>query len=247
MAANDQAEMPFLAHVAELRRRLIGSLWAVAAGFAVAFATYDYYLPYLLAPLGEVAALRLLQLFLLKLKLSLYGGLLLSLPVHLYHGVAFVRPALRPRERRLLAGALTASFALALAGAILAYCYVFPWAVRFLRSEGLNPAHVQVIVDIENAILLELQVVLAFVLVFQLPLALEAVLALGLVTRRQLLGWSRYVIVLIFVVAAVVTPPDIVSQICLAVPLIVLFFLSILVAKILGFGGEPPAADRHAT
>jgi sec-independent protein translocase protein TatC len=238
MANDSQAEMPFLAHVAELRRRLLVSLLALVAGFAVAYATYNWYFPLLVRPLGELAALKLLQLFLLKLKVSLYGGIVLTLPIHVFNVVAFVRPALKPRERRLLGWALGATFALALAGALMAYGYVVPWGVRFLRGEGLNPTHVPLLVDIDDAVSLMFHVILAFVLVFQLPLLLEGLMAFNLVTRRALLGASRYIIVLIFVIAAVVTPPDVISMVSLAVPLTLLFFLSILLAKILRFGEE---------
>ena len=230
-------EMPALKHVAELRKRLLASLAAALAGMVLGFIFYEQYIDYLKAPLGpDLYFHSIIEPFLLKLKISVYAGLIISFPVHLYNVVAFILPALTPKERRALKCALFASFILILMGLAISYLYVLPWAVSFMQRAQFNPEGVGRNIHFSDAVMFELKLILAFMALFQLPLLLEVLMALNVLSRRTLLRSSRYVIVIIFVLSAVLTPPEIISQISLAIPLIFLFYLSIFVAWIFGFG-----------
>ena len=176
--------------------------------------------------------------FLVRVKVALIAGAVVSLPVHLYNVVRFVFPGLMRRERRAVTVALAASSVLLLAGFFYGYYNVIPLSVRFLVSSGFIPDGVGLLLNFQRTVFVVFQFVLVFLLVFQLPIVLVVLMRTGVVSRRTLLRTSRYAVVAIFALAAVVTPPDVVSQVSIAVPMIGMFFLSILVAKLLGFGAE---------
>ncbi len=244
---NDGATMPFTAHVAELRRRVFVSLIGIAVACVIAFIFYNSFIPYLIKPLeverpdGDHLKLYVHEFtgaFAMRFKVAGLVGLVLSFPVHVYNIVAFVLPALRPRERQFLKWGLAVSSVLILTGAYMSFYQILPLAARVLQGPDFYPAGVESNIKFETAIMFEFKLIMAFLVLFQLPLVLEILMAAGVLTRRQLLRASRYVIVAIFIIAAIFTPPDVISQIGLAVPLILLFYLSILVARILGFGKE---------
>ena len=166
------------------------------------------------------------------MKVSLLAGVVASLPVHCYTAVRFVFPALQRRERRTIASALWGSLGLVCAGFIYGYYKVVPLSVEFLTGPGFVPDQVGFVLSYDRNVFYLLQLLLVFVLMFQMPVILLLVLRAGVVTRRALLRASRYVIVGMFAMAALVTPPDIVSQISLALPMVVMFFLTILIARI---------------
>lgn len=245
--------MPFLQHAAELRRRLITSLAAALLAAAVCYLFYEPVLAVLLRPLqslpGAAAAApeadaaylfinTIFEGFLVRVKVALIAGAVLSLPVHLYNVVRFIFPGLTGRERRAVTATLAASFLLLLAGFLYSYYSVIPLSVRFLASGGFIPPGVGLLLNFQRNVFFVFQFLLVFLLVFQIPILLVVLMMTGVVTRRALLRASRYAVVLIFALAAVVTPPDVVSQVSLAVPMVGMFFLSILVAKLLGFGEE---------
>lgn len=245
--------MPFLQHAAELRRRLITSLAAALLAAAACYLFYEPVLAVLLRPLqslpGAPAAApeadaaylfinTIFEGFLVRVKVALIAGAVLSLPVHLYNVVRFIFPGLTGRERRAVTATLAASFLLLLAGFFYSYYSVIPLSVRFLASGGFIPPGVGLLLNFQRNVFFVFQFLLVFLLVFQIPILLVVLMMTGVVTRRALLRASRYAVVLIFALAAVVTPPDVVSQVSLAVPMVGMFFLSILVARLLGFGEE---------
>mgnify|MGYP006293976713 CR=1 len=246
----ERGTMPFLAHVAELRRRLIICLLAAGLGMIVAWFGFKPIMEFLQRPLAsdkiELASLHYLEQFMLRLRISVYGGILLAAPVHVYHLVAFVRPALKQRERRALAIALPVSFCLSAAGAVMAYAWTLPTVVDLVENPDFMLDGVVPLANITTTIAFEVKVIMAFVILFQFPLVLEVLMALGLVTRQALWRAGRFVIIGIFFAAAVLTPPDIVTQVCLAIPLICFYFLAILVARLLNLGNAP-AADATTT
>lgn len=245
--------MPFLEHAAELRQRLLISLAAVLLAAIACYLFYEPVLAVLLRPLeslpdeasaapeAEAAYLfinTIFEGFLVRVKVALIAGAVLSLPVHLYHLVRFIFPGLTGRERRAVTATLAASFVLLLAGFLYSYYSVIPLSVRFLVSGGFIPPGVGLLLNFQRNVFFVFQFLLVFLLVFQIPILLVVLMMTGAVTRRALLRASRYAVVLIFALSAVVTPPDVVSQVSLAVPMVGMFFLSILVAKLLGFGAE---------
>ena len=243
--------MPFLEHAAELRRRVIISLLAVLLGAIACYLFYEPVLAVLLRPLhllpaatateadGEYLFINtIFEGFLVRVKVALIAGAVLSLPVHLYNLVRFIFPGLTRRERRAVTATLAASFVLLLLGFFYSYYSVIPLSVRFLVSAGFIPPGVGLLLNFQRNVFFVFQFLLVFLLVFQIPILLVVLMMTGVVTRRALLRASRYAVVLIFALSAVVTPPDVVSQVSLAVPMVGMFFLSILIAKLLGFGAE---------
>jgi sec-independent protein translocase protein TatC len=244
--------MPFLQHAVELRRRLIISLLAALAAAIVCYTFYEPVLAILLRPLDAAAGLgaadggddaylfinTIFEGFLVRVKVALIAGAVLATPVHLYNLVRFIFPGLTRRERRAVTAILAASFVLLLAGFFYSYYSVIPLSVRFLVSAGFIPPGVELWLNFQRNVFFVFQFLLVFLLVFQIPILLVVLMMTGVVTRRALLRASRYAVVGIFALSAVVTPPDVVSQVSLAVPMVGMFFLSILVAKLLGFGAE---------
>ena len=244
--------MPFLEHAAELRRRLISSLLAVLLAAIVCYLFYEPVLALLLRPLEslpDAAAAAdadgaylfintIFEGFLVRVKVALIAGAVLATPVHLYNLVRFIFPGLTRRERRAVTAILAASFVLLLAGFFYSYYSVIPLSVQFLVSAGFIPPGVDLWLNFQRNVFFVFQFLLVFLLVFQIPILLVVLMMTGVVTRRALLRASRYAVVGIFALSAVVTPPDVVSQVSLAVPMVGMFFLSILVAKLLGFGAE---------
>ena len=243
--------MPFLQHAAELRKRLLVSLLAALAAAIVCYTFYESVLAVLLRPLDavpDVAAAAggdaylfintIFEGFLVRVKVALIAGVVLSLPVHFYNVIRFIFPGLTLRERRAISGALAASFVLLLVGFLYSYYSVIPLSVRFLTSSGFTPPGVGLLLNFGRNVFFVFQFLLVFLLVFQIPILLVVLMMTGAVTRRALLRASRYAVVVIFALSAVVTPPDVVSQVSLAVPMVGMFFLSILVAKLFGFGAE---------
>jgi sec-independent protein translocase protein TatC len=240
-------EMTLLEHLTDLRRRVIGSAAAILVCTIPAFIFYDQIVAILFRPFefieGAASGPRLFvttlfEGFVAKIRISLLAGLIFSLPVHLYNGIRFVFPALTTRERRVLVAALFSSFVLIVVSVYYSYFSIVPISVRFLTGSGFIPPKVGLILGYEKNIFFALQLMFASLIVFQVPVLLEILLFMGIVTRRLLLKASRFVIVAVFIVAAVLTPPDFLSQVAVAIPLAGLYFLTILIAKIFGFGGE---------
>ena len=241
-----ERHMTFLEHAEELRRRLIVSVIAALVAAGVCYGFYEWILNLLLAPLAAIQerlgeqqlyATSLFEGFLVRMKVALLAGGVASLPVHAYNGIRFVFPALQRKERRVIAAALWASMVLVCAGFLYGYHQVLPLSVDFLTGTGFIPERVGILLSYDRNVFFLLQILLMFALVFQMPVVLLLLLRGGVVTRRALLRASRFAIVGIFGVAALVTPPDVVSQIGLALPMVAMFFLTILIARILGLGG----------
>ena len=236
--------MPFTEHLRELRVRLIVSLTAATCFAAAAFALYRPIVSFLFVPfesvegIGESALFiqTIFEGFLAKVKLSFLIGIIISSPVHLYNVIRFVFPGLITKEKKIISVGLIVSFLLIAGGFYYGYYQIIPLSVRFLTGSGFVPDGVGMLLNYQKNIFYILQFILAFVVAFQTPVMLEMLLAMGAVNRKALLKASRYIVVGIFVFAAVITPPDIVSQASVALPLIVLYFLTIFVARIFRFG-----------
>jgi sec-independent protein translocase protein TatC len=251
------AAATFLGHISELRRRLILSLLAILAGSAACFALYDPIVRFVAAPLESIPLSRgdaflfvgtVFEAFLVKFKVSIAAGFAATLPIHAYNAAAFVFPGLRRRERRVVGWSLAASAALAAAGFYFGYYRIVPAMIQVLTSPSFLPGRVDYLLGFERNVFFVLGFLAAVLAVFQLPLLLLALLALNVLSRKAVLRASRYVIVGIFALAAIVTPsPDMVSQLMLAVPLIALYFLAILAARILRLGERPEERPDNQT
>lgn len=234
------AEMSMLEHLRELRHRLILSLVALGLGFVIAYFFYDRYIEFLIRPFhAPLYTTRIEQAFLIRLRISFYAGILFSLPVHAYNLIRFILPALKTQERRLLGWLLPGSIVLLLLGGYLGYVRILPVCLAFLSRPAFRPDGVGFWLDYRAAVLFAAQLLFAFVILFQLPLILLLLMAMNLIRRATLIHYGRYIVVGIFAASAILTPPDVISQIGLALPLIALFFLTILLARVCGFGNNP--------
>ena len=230
------AEQPLIAHLLELRDRLL----KVLAGIAVFFLPLAYFgkevYAYMAAPLLELMppgtsmiATEVASPFFAPLKLAGILAAALSMPWTLWQIWSFVAPGLYKKEQKLVAPLMISSSVLFYGGIAFAYFLVLPTVFHFMVS--VAPAGVAVMTDINKYLDFVLSIFFAFGLSFELPVALVLLVATGFVSPKQLRAHRDYVLVGVFVVAAVLTPPDILSQFLLAIPLYVLYELGILAAQ----------------
>jgi len=229
----DPNDMTLVGHLAELRSRLIKSLLALIAGCAATWSFAEDIVGFILRPVIEILPpgqtliyTGLQDAFIITFKTGLWAGLFLTTPFWMYQIWAFVAPALKPREKQkapLLAGLATI---LMLAGAAFAYFLAFPLAFKFFLTFSTDLMHPLLAVD--RYLSLALGLILAFALAFQLPLALMFLGRLGLIEAAFLRRHRRYAVLIAFILGALLTPPDVVSQCLLAFSLLLLYELSII-------------------
>jgi sec-independent protein translocase protein TatC len=242
--SDNEKTMPALGHLAELRRSLFVSLAAFAAACVVSFIFSKDIISLFTRRFAEVSSVvdkvlvvtSIAEGFVAQLKITVIAGFILSLPVHIFEIVKFLFPALTKRERVIVLCFLFFSLGLITAGAYLAYFQIIPLMVSFLSNPRFLPEGVGFMLGYQSNIFYLFSFILWSVLVLQMPLVMEILLILNILNRRQVLRASRFVVVGVCILAAVITPPDFVSQLGVALPLIFFYFLAILIAKIFRFG-----------
>ncbi|MDC7246113.1 MAG: twin-arginine translocase subunit TatC [Sphaerochaetaceae bacterium] len=238
--------MPILSHLAELRRCVIISIIALLVGFVVAWSFYDIIIDFLFMPLTDLVeegedilyVNTFTEAFLVQMKISALAGLIISSPVHVVNILSFIFPGLVKKEKQVILIILFTSFFFIIASFFYSYYSIIPVMITFLTSSGFIPKNTGMLLNFGGNIFYILQFMLMALVVFQLPIVLEMLLMMDVVKRKSLLKSGRYVVVLFFIVAAIITPPDFITQIGLALPMTALYFLTILIAKIFGFGEE---------
>lgn len=249
-AANRTAEMPFLDHLEELRWRILWSLVALLtmSGLGFWLVTHFDALHLLIRPaqpyIGDkLYFLNLTEPFFVTFKLGVLIGFLLAFPIIAYHVWAFVSPALLKRERRAIVPALYFGLLLFLGGVALAYFYVVPATAKFMLSfqrGSLTP-----MLTVDKYIALVSKVLVAFGAVFELPVVVLVLSALGLVTSRFLASKRRYAIAIMTLAASMLTPGDAITvTIFMMLPLILLYETSIGLARLVERGRAKAAAAR---
>ena len=238
----DETQAPLLDHLIELRTRLVRCVLALAIAFGVCLYFADPILGFLVQPLkdafpdgeGQLIFTKLYEVFFVELKVALFAGFCISFPIIANQLWAFVAPGLYAREKRAFLPFLLATPVLFTCGAALAYFVVMPTAFAwFLGFEGqAGGLTIQALPTANDYLGLVMQFILAFGISFLLPVLLLLLNRAGIVTRAQLAGARRYVIVLVVAVAAIVTPPDPGSQLILAIPLMLLFEGSLIIMRI---------------
>ena len=233
-----ESQETFLSHLIELRERVVFSLlaYAVACAPALWFSAELYDL--LAAPLIEslpegsrMIATGVISPFLIPMKIGFFVAFVGALPVILYQAWAFVAPGLYEHEKRLALPIVISSTLLFLVGVLFCYYWVFGKVFAFIAT--FAPKSITVAPDIEAYVNFVLGMFLAFGLAFEVPVVVVVLVLMGVVNVEQLREWRGYVVVAIFVVAAVVTPPDVVSQIALAIPMCLLYEVGILFSQVL--------------
>lgn len=234
--ADHVADSNLLDHLIELRMRLLRAVAGLLLLFVALLPFANRLYAWLAQPLldklpkgGQLIAVEVASPFFAPLKLAFFVAIVVAMPWLLYQLWAFVAPGLYKREKRLALPLLASALTLFYVGCAFAYFIVLPSVFSFLNK--VIPAGVAMMTDINAYLDFVLVIFLAFGLSFELPVALVILVLLGWVTPKQLSEWRGYAIVGIFVVAAVITPPDVVSQLLLAIPMVALYELGILAAR----------------
>ncbi|WP_301102612.1 twin-arginine translocase subunit TatC [Propionivibrio sp.] len=240
-----QSEDSFLSHLFELRDRLIRSLLAIGIVFVGlcpwAKELYALLAQPLLASLprgGQMIATDVVGVFLVPMKVALMVAFLIALPYVLYQIWAFVAPGLYAHEKRLALPLVTASVILFFVGMAFAYFLVFPTVFGFMSK--VAPEGVAWMTDIEKYLSFVMSTFIAFGVTFEVPIIVIVLVKMHFVELATLKEWRPYVIVGAFVIGAIFTPPDVISQLMLAIPLCLLYELGMLMAR---FVDKPDTAD----
>ena len=234
-----------IAHLLELRNRLLKAVLAVVAVFAILLPFADQLYSTVAEPLrrtlpagGQLIAIEVTSSFFVPVKLAFFAALMLAMPFVLYQVWAFVAPGLYDKEKKLARPLLVAATVLFYAGCAFTYFLMLPVMFAYLSSTA--PAGVAMMTDIGHYLDFVLVMFLAGGISFEVPVAVLVAVILGWVTPKQLAEWRGYVIVAIFIIAAVITPPDGLSQILLALPMCLLYEAGLLLARLLRRRAEAP-------
>ena len=232
-------KMPLTVHLEELRKRLIRSLIALVVGFGICYSFKEKIFSFLAKPLEaqlpEGSTLQYIgipEAFLTYLKICLFGGLIIALPFILYQVWKFVAPGLYKTEKRYAFPFVLLSTLFFLGGASFCYFIVFPFVFRFFMT--FSNETLKAMPAIKQYLGFITRLLIAFGLVFEMPVFFFFLGRIGLVSYKGLARQRRIAVVLVFVGAAFLTPPDVVSQLLLAGPLLILFELSIQIVRITG-------------
>jgi sec-independent protein translocase protein TatC len=235
----DDSKAPLIEHLIELRQRLLWSVAALTVAFLISIFFADQIFGILVQPLtdafpageGKLIYTKLYEAFFVEIKVAMFAAFFLAFPIISNQLWAFVAPGLYANEKKAFLPFLIATPVLFMAGASLAYFVVMPTAFKFfLGFEGpVGGLRQEALPAMGDYLSLVMQFILAFGVCFQLPVLLLLLNRAGIVTRKQLTGMRRYMIVAAFALAAILTPPDVVSQLMLGIPLVLLYESSLVI------------------
>jgi sec-independent protein translocase protein TatC len=233
-------ELSILQHLAELRRRVFISVIALLIGSGVAFAFFRQIIELLVLPardldagIGQLVYIEVTELLSTSIKVSFVGGFILAMPVILYQVIMFVAPGLTGREKRYLLGFMPGVLLAFVAGIAFAYFVLTPPALHFLLTFGGDLA--TPLIRVSNIVNLMLRLMFWMGIAFETPILMYLLAQLGIVNARMLGRFRRYWVVVAFILGAIITPTvDPVNQALVAAPLLVLYELGVLLAKVAG-------------
>lgn len=244
-------EAPFVSHLIELRDRLVRALGSVLVVF-IALALWPgpaHMFDLLAAPLvstlpqgATMIATSVISPFLVPLKITLMAAFLLALPVVLYQMWAFVAPGLYMHEKRLVLPLVISSTVLFILGVAFCHFFVFGQVFKFIQS--IAPKSITAAPDIEAYLSFVLTMFIAFGAAFEVPVVVVVLARMGIVTVEKLREFRGYFIVVAFIIAAIITPPDVVSQLALAIPMCLLYELGIVAAQLFIKHTKAPDAEE---
>ncbi len=244
-------EGTLISHLLELRSRLLRAMVAVLVAFLPCAYYSNQLFDWLSAPLlaklppgQKLIATTVTATFTAPLKLSLLAGLLIAMPYVLYQLWAFVAPGLYRREKRFAMPLLVSAILLFYAGVAFSYALVFPLVFRFFIAT--TPQNVLFMADISNYLHFALTLFVAFGVAFETPVAVVLLVLTGLVPLARLRALRGYVLIVVFIIAAILTPPDVMSQTAMAVPMYLLFEGGLLFAALLQRNGAVDPAGAAA-
>ena len=235
----EEGKLPFTGHLDELRKRLITCFIAIGIGFVGSYAFKDKLFAILVNPLVSVMEAGdtliftgLPEAFFTYLKVALLSGIMLAAPVIIYQFWMFVTPGLYKKERRILIPIVILSSVFFIGGSLFGYFIVFPWGFKFFL--GFATETIRPLPSMKEYLSFSAKLLFAFGLVFELPIVLTFLARIGIVSVDFLKKNRKYALLLFFAGAAILTPPDVVTQIMMALPLMVLYEISIIGARIFG-------------
>lgn len=228
--------MPFTSHLVELRKRLIVSIIAIIAGFGVSYNYSEWLFKILARPLPPGATftfIRLIEPFFTYMKVSLLTGIFLASPVLIYQIWGFIAPGLHEKEKKWVWPIVFSSAVLFIGGVLFGYFFVLPFAYSYFISFSSDT--IKPMLSMDEYFSFTTKFLLAFGVVFEMPLFILFLALLGIVDAKMLSAYRKYAILAIFIIAAILTPtPDAFSQILMAAPMLVLYEIGIIVARIFG-------------
>ncbi len=236
---NEAEKIPFTGHLEELRKRLVVCFIAIGIGFVASYGFKEQIFQILSRPLisamgtgDKLIFTGLPEAFFTYLKVAFLSGIMLAAPVILYEFWMFLAPGLYKKERSLLVPIVFLSSFFFIGGALFGYFVVFPFGFKFFL--GFASDTIQALPSMKEYLGFSAKLLLAFGLVFELPIVITFLAKLGIVSVDFLKKNRKYALILFFVGAAIITPPDVVTQVMMALPLMILYEISILGARVFG-------------
>ncbi|MGI6427029.1 MAG: twin-arginine translocase subunit TatC [Natronincolaceae bacterium] len=231
--SEDGPKLTLTEHLGELRKRLIISFMAIIICAFAAYRYMDKIIDIITRPAGELEFIYLSppELFMAYIKISLVLGLIISSPIVLLQIWGFVKPGLKKKEKKYVVFALSMGTIFLLMGVVFAYYIIVPMTIKFFI--GVTVDRITPSFSFANYVGFVSSLLLSFGLVFELPLLIILLTQLGLVAPKTLRKYRKFIILLIFIVSAILTPPDVVSQIFMVIPMVLLYEFSIMVSSII--------------
>lgn len=225
----DDTAMPIINHLEEFRKRLIISLITVGFCSMISYYFAEELVGFITAPAGKLYYMQPAEAFFTYMKVSIFVGFLVSVPMIVYQGWAFLVPALTIRERAIAGTFIPSIVLLFFIGIAFSYFLVLPTGIRFFLGFATN--ELQPLLSVGNYLDFVIMFILPFGFVFELPLVLVILARLGLITSQMLIAKRNIVIFGAFVVGAIISPPEVFSQVMIAIPMIVLYEVGIFIIK----------------
>lgn len=221
-------DMKFVQHLEELRKRIIICLFSIFVFTLVSYGYSKDLLHFVTRSVGKLVFIQPMEAFLAYLKISFSCGLFFSLPVIIYNLCVFITPGLLPKERKYMLVYIVFGSILFLAGCLFSYFVVIPYGTKFLLSYGsdwLIP-----MISVGSYISFFCMMIFIFGIVFEMPAVIFLLTNMGIVDASFLRKNRKYMILVIFIISAILTPPDVFSQVVMAIPLLILYELSIFIS-----------------